>query len=205
MTKLDDFKVVQDFYQKLSEKFPYVTADNWVKLQDISIVKYLEKDEIFLRQGEVLNFGIFVVSGWLKVYYLDVKGNERISAFRNDLDYIDNWNAIHRQEPLPYSISAISPCIIILYPLEKMVKTFSKEPDLLQLCVDLSQEMIKMKQEHYEILTLRSPEERYLHLLKSQKKWLMEVSLTDLAKYLHVSREALSRARNLAALKRFTL
>ncbi|MFC3197564.1 Crp/Fnr family transcriptional regulator [Parapedobacter deserti] len=202
MTGIDDFRIIKDFYQKLSEKYPYVTVESWVKLQEISVVKYLEKDEIFLRHGERLNFGIFVIHGLIKLYYLDEKGNERISAFRGNLEYIDNWNSLHQQEALPYSISAISPSIVMLYPMEKMIKTFRKEPDLLQLCVDLSQEMIKMKREHHEILTLRSPEERYLQLLKSHKKWLMEVSLTDLAKFLHMSREALSRARNQVALKR---
>ncbi|NGM66860.1 Crp/Fnr family transcriptional regulator [Sphingobacterium sp. SGR-19] len=199
---MDDSKVLDDFYQKLSEKFPYVTSRSWEKLREISVVKYLEKDDIFLRHGERLHFGIFVVTGWLKLYYLDEKGDERISAFCESLEYIDNWNSIHQQQALPYSVSAITSSTIILYPLEKMVKTFSNEPDLLQLCVDLSQEMIRKKQEHYEILTLRSPEERYLHLLESKKNWLQEISLTNLAKFLHVSREALSRARNQVSLKR---
>ncbi|WP_165793019.1 Crp/Fnr family transcriptional regulator [Sphingobacterium haloxyli] len=198
---MDDSKVLDDFYQKLSEKFPYVTSGSWEKLREISIVKYLEKDDIFLRHGERLQFGVFVVTGWLKLYYLDEKGDERISAFCGGLEYIDNWNSIHQQQALPYSVSAIASSTIILYPLEKMVKIFSKEPDLLQLCVDLSQEMIRKKQEHYEILTLRSPEERYLHLLASKKNWLQEISLTNLAKFLHVSREALSRARNQVSLK----
>jgi len=202
MTDMDDSKVLDDFYQKLSEKFPYVTSWSWEKLREISVVKYLEKDDIFLRHGERLHFGIFVVTGWLKLYYLDEKGDERISAFCESLEYIDNWNSIHQQQALPYSVSAITSSTIILYPLEKMVKIFSNEPDLLQLCVDLSQEMIRKKQEHYEILTLRSPEERYLHLLESKKNWLQEISLTNLAKFLHVSREALSRARNQVSLKR---
>jgi len=202
MTDMDDSKVLDDFYQKLSEKFPYVTSRSWEKLREISVVKYLEKDDIFLRHGERLHFGIFVVTGWLKLYYLDEKGDERISAFCESLEYIDNWNSIHQQQALPYSVSAITSSAIILYPLEKMVKIFSNEPDLLQLCVDLSQEMIRKKQEHYEILTLRSPEERYLHLLESKKNWLQEISLTNLAKFLHVSREALSRARNQVSLKR---
>lgn len=202
MTDMDDSKVLDDFYQKLSEKFPYVTSRSWEKLREISVVKYLEKDDIFLRHGERLHFGIFVVTGWLKLYYLDEKGDERISAFCESLEYIDNWNSIHQHQALPYSVSAITSSAIILYPLEKMVKIFSNEPDLLQLCVDLSQEMIRKKQEHYEILTLRSPEERYLHLLESKKNWLQEISLTNLAKFLHVSREALSRARNQVSLKR---
>lgn len=202
MTDMDDSKVLDDFYQKLSEKFPYITSGSWGKLREISMVKYLEKDNLFLRHGERLHVGIFVVTGWLKLYYLDEKGDERISSFCGSLEYIDNWNSIHQQQALPYSVSAITSSTIIVCPLQKMVKIFSNEPDLLQLCVDLSQEMIRKKQEHYEILTLRSPEERYLHLLASKKNWLQEISLTNLAKFLHVSREALSRARNQVFLKR---
>lgn len=202
MTNTNDFSIIAGFHEKLSKKFSYVKPENWARLQKISVVKYLEKNEVFLRHGERLNFGIFVVSGWLKLYYTDERGNERISAFCGSVDYIDNWDAIHRKEALPYTISAITASVVILYPLEKMVEIFRNESDLLQLCVDLSQEMIIAKQNHYEILTLRSPEERYHHLLEYRKKWLMEISLTDLAKYLHLSREALSRARNQVDLKR---
>lgn len=196
MKKMNDLILIQDFHQELSRKFPYVKSENWARLQEISMVKHLEKGEIFLRHGDRLNFGIFVVTGWLKLFYLDERGNERIAAFCDSLEYIDNWNAIHQQQALPYSISAITSTTLILYPLEKMVNIFDGEPDLLQLCIHLSQEMIKMRQVHYEVLTLRSPEERYRHLMKYQRKWLNEISLTDLAKYLHLSREALSRARN---------
>lgn len=196
MVDINDSRTVDDFYQKLSNKFPYVKSASWIKLKEISIVKRLEKGEVLLRHGERSSFGIFVVGGWLKLSYFDEKDRERIAAFCSELEYIDNWNAIHKQESLPYLVEAISASIVILYPIKKMVETFRGEYDLLQLCIDLSQEIIRKKQEHYEILALRSPEARYLYLLKSQRKLLMTISLTDLAKFLHLSREALSRARN---------
>lgn len=187
--------IIHSFHEHLSAIYPYVKKKNWNKLEDISIVKHLEKDEMLLKNGDTLQYGIFVVEGWIKFSYIDQMGNERISTFCGDNEYIDNWNDMHQQKQLPYSISALSSTIVILYPLNRMIDIFKNESDLLQLCVDLSQAMIKKKQEHYEILTLKTPLERYFYLENKHKSWLRDVSLTNLAKYLHISREALSRAR----------
>ncbi|MBC9794684.1 Crp/Fnr family transcriptional regulator [Sinomicrobium weinanense] len=189
-------ELIHDFHQSISLKFPYVKSENWEKLERISIVQSLQKNEKLFHSETPLDYGVFVADGWLKLFYIDEKGNERISGFCTKNEYIDNWNDIHQQSPLPYSISALTAATVIKYPLQKMVDTFKNEPDLLQLCIDLSQEMIRKKREHYEILTLKSPLDRYMYVLENRKYWLQNISLTDLAKYLHISRETLSRVRN---------
>ena len=191
-----DQNIIKEFHSILTKKYPYVKQENWLKLQDISIVKYIGKNELLFRAGDYLNYGIFVVEGCLKLFYLDENGLERISTFTTKHEYMDNWNDIHQNSPLPYSISALSASTIILYPLEKMVEIFKQEADLLQLCVDLSQQIIQKKQEHYTILTLKTPLERYSYLLKHRNKWISDISVTNIAQYLHLSRETVSRVRN---------
>jgi len=188
--------IIRVFHRMLAMKYPYVKRINWLKLENISIVKTIEKNELIFRAGEYLNYGIFVIEGCLKLYYFDENGLERISTFTTEHEYIDNWDDIHQKKPLPYSISALTPSIIILYPLEKMVEIFKQEPDLLQLCVDLSQQIIQKKQEHNNILTLTTPLERYTYLLKHRNKWISDISVTNIAQYLHLSRETVSRVRN---------
>lgn len=188
--------IIREFHKLLAMKYPYVRQVNWLKLKDISIVKTIKKNELIFRAGEYLNYGIFVIEGCLKLYCFDENGLERISTFTTEHEYIDNWNDIHGKKPLPYSISALTPSTIILYPLEKMVEIFKQEPDLLQLCVDLSQQIIQKKQEHNNILALTTPLERYTYLLKHRSKWISDISVTNIAQYLHLSRETVSRVRN---------
>lgn len=188
--------IIREFHSILAMKYPYVNHENWLKLQDISIVKNIGKNELIFRAGDYLNYGIFVVEGCLKLFYFDENGLERISTFTTKHEYIDNWNDIHQNRPLPYSISALTPSTIILYPLEKMIEIFKQEADLLQLCIDLSQQIIQKKQEHYTVLTLKTPLERYSYLLKRRKEWISDISVTNIAQYLHLSRETVSRVRN---------
>lgn len=188
--------IIREFHSILAMKYTYVNHENWLKLQDISIVKNIGKNELIFRAGDYLNYGIFVVEGCLKLFYFDESGLERISTFTTKHEYMDNWNDIHRNRPLPYSISALTPSTIILYPLEKMVEIFKQEADLLQLCVDLSQQIIQKKQEHYTVLTLKTPLERYAYLLKHRNEWISDISVTNIAQYLHLSRETVSRVRN---------
>ena len=191
MTKSNQ-NIIREFHSILARKYPYVKHDNWLKLQDISIVKNIRKNELIFRTGDYLNHGIFVVEGCLKLFYFDENGLERISTFTTEYEYMDNWNDIHQKKTLPYSISALTQSTIILYPLEKMVEIFKQESDLLQLCVDLSQQIIQKKQEHYTVLTLKTPLERYLYLLKHRKRWISDISVTNIAQYLHLSRETVS-------------
>lgn len=188
--------IIKEFHRMLAMKYPYVKRENWLKLENISIVKTTEENELIFRTGEYLNYGVFVVEGCLKLFYVGENGLERILTFTTEYEYIDNWNDIHQKKTLPYSISALTPSTIILYPLEKMVKIFKQEPDLLQLCVDLSQQIIQKKQEHNNILTLTTPLERYSYLLKHRNKWISDISVTNIAQYLHLSRETVSRVRN---------
>lgn len=188
--------IIREFHSILAMKYPYVNHENWLKIQDISIVKNIGKNELIFRTGDYLDYGIFVVEGCLKLFYLDESGFERISTFMTKHEYMDNWNDIHQNRPLPYSISALTPSTIILYPLEKMVEIFKQEADLLQLCVDLSQQIIQKKQEHYTVLTLKTPLERYSYLLKQRNEWISDISVTNIAQYLHLSRETVSRVRN---------
>lgn len=195
-SKSDPFSVIQDFHKQLSEKYPHVKPESWAALAGIASIKYLKKDETFINYGGRLHAGVFVLSGYLKLSHSDENGNERISAFCRNTDYIDNWNAIHQQQPLSYTIAAIAPTVLLLYPLEKMIRIFNERPDLLQLCILLSQEMIRLKNEHYQILSLASPEEKYRYLLHKHRNYLQDISTTDLARFLHISREALSRAKS---------
>lgn len=188
-------QTIASFYEILQLKYPYVLSENWEKLKEISEIRHLHKNELFISMGERLRYGIFVVNGCLKLSYMDEHGQERIAAFNTETEYVDNWNDIHQQTTLPYSIYANIPSTILLCPLEKMTKIFKKESDLLQLCIDLSQSMIKKKEEHYSILTLKTPIERYKYILKNRKELVNNLSITDLAKYLHLSRETLSRVR----------
>lgn len=188
-------QTIASFYEILQLKYAYVLSENWEKLKEISEIRHLHKNELFISMGERLRYGIFVVNGCLKLSYMDENGQERIAAFNTETEYVDNWNDIHQQTTLPYSIYANIPSTILLCPLEKMTKIFKKESDLLQLCIDLSQSMIKKKEEHYSILTLKTPIERYKYILKNRKELVNNLSITDLAKYLHLSRETLSRVR----------
>ncbi|MBB4118631.1 CRP-like cAMP-binding protein [Mesonia hippocampi] len=193
---MNDALTIKNFHEQLAIKFPYVEEQSWNKLQNISMVQKLNKNELLCKEGQKLNHGIFVVSGQLKLFYLNESGIERIASFCTRNDYIDNWNDVHQHTALPYSICAISTTTIVKYPLKEMVSIFKQNPDLLQLCIDLSQEIIGKKQDHYQILTLKTPKDRYLWLQKNRPQWLQDITLTELSKYLHVSRETLSRVRS---------
>jgi hypothetical protein len=59
---------------------------------------------------------------------------------------------------------------------------------------------MQQHEEHLKILSLSNPIARYQYIMKNHPKLIQKVTMTDLAKYLYVSREALSRARNQAYL-----
>jgi hypothetical protein len=59
----------------------------------------------------------------------------------------------------------------------------------------LYQELLEQQSEHQHILSLKSPVRRYRYLLERRPVIIQKTTLTNVARYLYVSREALSRAR----------
>lgn len=183
------------YYQRLIKKYPQVTIEEWRLLDNLSTVRYLRKGDSFLRYGKVARFAAFVLSGQFKFSLLDDEGNEKIVKFGFADDFLANCESYQKRTPSTIGITAIEDAVILRINTKKLHHLYGLHPNLLQVKLLLYQELLEQLSEHQYILSLKSPLQRYRFLLEHRPAIIQKISLTNIARYLYISREALSRAR----------
>lgn len=183
------------WYQRLMKKYPVVTPEEWHLLDSIAVVKHIRKGESFLRYGKVARYSAFVLSGMFKFSILDDEGNEKIVRFGFADDFLANCESYNKKAPSAVSITAIEDAVILRINIKKLQPLYDLHMNLLHVNLQLFQELSEQQSEHQYILSLKTPLQRYRFLLERRPAIIQKISLTNIARYLYTSREALSRAR----------
>ncbi|MGF6849595.1 CRP-like cAMP-binding protein [Chitinophaga sp. W3I9] len=187
--------VLPAWYDRLMKKYPVVTQAEWQLLDNIASVKHIKKGDAFLRYGKVARYSAFVISGMFKFAILDEEGNEKIVKFGFADDFLANCESYNRKAPSAISIIAVEDAVILRINIKKLQPLYDLHMNLLHVNLQLYQELLEQQSEHQYILSLKSPLQRYRFLLERRPAIIQKVSLTNIARYLYISREALSRAR----------
>ncbi|WP_114941720.1 Crp/Fnr family transcriptional regulator [Mucilaginibacter endophyticus] len=183
------------WYGQLKKKYPIVTDQEWQLLHSMAVVKHIKKGDSFLKYGKVARFSAFVISGLFKFSILDDDGNEKIIKFGFPNDFLANCESYNKKAPSAVSITALEDAVILKINIKKMQPLYDLHINLLHVNLQLYQEILEQQSEHEHILSLKSPARRYRYLLERRPAIIQKISLTNIARYLYISREALSRAR----------
>ncbi|GAA4325826.1 hypothetical protein GCM10023149_28400 [Mucilaginibacter gynuensis] len=183
------------WYEPLKSKYPVVTEEEWHLLDSMAAVKYIRKGESFLKHGKVARFCAFVMSGQFKFSIVDEDSNEKIIRFGFPNDFLANCESYNKKAPSAVSITALEDSVILKINIKKLQPLYELHMNLLHVNLDLYREISEQQSEHQHILSLKSPLGRYRYLLERRPLIIQKITLTNIARYLYISREALSRAR----------
>jgi len=183
------------WYKQLMQKYPIVTLEEWKLLHTMASVKHIKKGEPLLRYGYVARHAAFVISGMFKFSILDDVGDEKIVKFGFQNDFLANCESYNKKAPSALSIIAVEDAVVLHINIKRIQPLYNLHMNLLRVNVQLCEELMAQQSEHQHILSLRSPLQRYKFLMEHRPIIIQKISLTNIARYLYISREALSRAR----------
>ncbi len=185
-----------DTLKQLMERYNSLSAADWRQWKDISVIKQFRKDEALIREGEIAKVCAFVLQGCFKNSIVNPNGEEKILKFSFESDFLASCTSYNCQVPSGFSIVAMEPSLVMVTNNNALVQLCGKNSSVANLGFVLTQKLMQQHEEHLKLLSYANPVLRYEYILDHYPDLLNKVSLTDLAKYLYVSREALSRARN---------
>jgi CRP-like cAMP-binding protein len=162
-------------------------------LADATFLKIKRNAKVVLNARKLVNKKVFVVAGHFKHSYIQEDGAEKIFSFGFAGDYlIEPFKKGAGDLPVETIFQAMSDAELLVFDLHNKAASSYLS---LQVGLDISNFAMKQLAEHLYILGLRSPYDRYKYLLEHKPQILKNIALTEVSKYLHTSREALSRAR----------
>lgn len=175
------------------EQFMPLSPEEKQAIIDLSIFRSYKKGTVLVREGHLARESYFVVSGCVRVYYI-VNGEEKTTAFYTEYETVLN-KSTSLDTASEYNLACVENSILIVSnpSMEKMI--FEKFPNFEKLCRILSEKLLAKHQASFDAFRISSPEERYLELMEKRPDLLQRVPQYQLASYLGIKPESLSRIR----------
>jgi CRP-like cAMP-binding protein len=183
------------YYQRLIKKYPQVSVAEWLLLDQLACVRHIRKGEHFLRVGKVARYAAFILSGQFKYSFTGDDESEKILKFSFTDDFLTNCQSFNNNKPSFLNITALEDAVILRFNINKVRPLYDLHSSILHVNIQVYQDIMEEQAEHQYILSLKSPLERYRFLMRHRPAIIQKISLTNIARYLFTSREALSRAR----------
>lgn len=174
-------------------KYISLTEDEKNVLLSLDLFRSVKKGTTLLKKGQKSLDSYFVLKGCIRIYYI-IDGEEKTTAFYTEMDALTPHCVINKA-PSEYFISCVEDSILTVSNSEMEVEVNSKFPKFEMMCRILSQELLAKQQIDFDEFKTSSPEQRYLNLLQKRPDLIQRIPQHQLASYLGIKPQSLSRLR----------
>ena len=163
-------------------------------LLNCAVNRALKKGEILLHEGERCRSFYLVDQGYLRTYYY--KDGIAINLnFTFEGSYATNIKSIKSKQPSDLIIEAGENTVVWIFDLDIIAKKFDSHPQIILFIRRVSTLLFVASEEHSNFFKMYTPTERYRYIEKNNPVLLQRIPLSQIASYLGVARETLSRIR----------
>ncbi|MCB9234143.1 MAG: Crp/Fnr family transcriptional regulator [Bacteroidia bacterium] len=174
--------------------FPALNEVLISKLVEMIPVIAPARGTILVREGEVPADCYFVLKGLVRQYQF-IDGNERTTEFYTETHGIVSSRHYTEQTLSPFFLECMEDCLLIAGNMEIDEANYREFPELREITRHmLEQDLNRSKEDHARFI-LSSPADRYVHFMETRKDLSNRVPLHQIASYLGMTAESLSRIR----------
>ncbi|MEZ4772484.1 MAG: Crp/Fnr family transcriptional regulator [Bacteroidia bacterium] len=181
-------------------KFPQFSDEEVKLIVENLVVEEYKKGTILLKEGEVSTQCYFILKGCIRQYF-QMEDDEKTTAFFTEEQAVVSFASYSAQIPANHYFACVEDCTVIVGDFEKEKEMYQKFPQLQALTRTMMEQDFGRTQENFATFITSSPEERYRHLLEKRPELLHRVPLHQIASYLGITPESLSRIRKRLAAK----
>lgn len=159
----------------------------------LDIFRTFKKGTVLLKEGQRSSEGYFVLKGCLRTFYY-IEGEEKTTAFYTEMEGLTPTCVVNKK-PSGYFIACVEDSILTVSNPEMEMEIFEKFPKFESLCRILSEQLLAKNQSSFDEFKTASPEQRYLNLLQNRPDLLLRIPQHQLASYLGIKPQSLSRLK----------
>lgn len=157
------------------------------------VVEY-PKGAVLLREGQVSANTYFVLAGLVRQYIL-VDGDEKTTAFFSPEQWVISLNGMAEPEPSAHYWVCEEASTLVVGNEGAAQKLFTDHPRLESIARLVLERTFSDYQQAMAAYVLATPEQRYLRLLETRPDLIQQIPQYQLASYIGVTPESLSRIR----------
>lgn len=154
----------------------------------------LKKGATILKEGDLCRSFYFLETGYLRTWYN--KGGTEINLnFTFEGDFTTNLKSYKSRQPSELNIEAGEDTVVWVLDMNLLLDKHLQHPQIAKFIRRLAINLLLASEEHSDLFKIYTPTERYKYIEKNRPELLQRVALSQLASYLGVARETLSRIR----------
>lgn len=189
--KLHAVKMVKDFFRSFNI-FSEQEIEEFLSLFE---VRKLNKNEIFIREGEKCREIAFIETGIFRSYYISDEGKDITYCFRFPNDLMASYSSFISGTPSVETMQAISDADLLILKKDKVEELVQINPNWMKFLKTIAeQEYLELEKRFFQ-LQRDNATQRYSALLNDQPEYVQNIPLQYLASYLGITQRHLSRIR----------
>lgn len=183
------------------EHYLPLDADEISLLEGRISERKIKRRQFILQEGDVCKHYSFVVEGCFKMYGVGKKGTEHNIQFSAENEWIADIGSFHSEKPSKLFIEAIEPSVILQIKKQDLLFLYVNLPKFdRNFRVIIEDKFIEL-QNHVLQNISSTAEERYLAFVDKYPKLALRLPNTQIASYLGITPEFLSKVRKDLSLK----
>ncbi|HWW40894.1 Crp/Fnr family transcriptional regulator [Pedobacter sp.] len=170
------------------------SEESWSLLQPALSKRQFNKNGYLLKEGTVCQSLFYIETGYCKSFY-QLDGTIKNTGFFFENDIATNINSFGSGEKSKFNIIACESLEVVIFDKQKLFEAAKQSPQIEALGRNCIRLFASKQEEFSTIFKLYTAQERLAYLELNHPEMLQRVSLTQLASFLGVARETLSRIR----------
>lgn len=164
------------------------------ELEDLFTLREFSKGDHLFRQGELCRHLFYIKKGLVRVYYYSDKGKEITLWFSSEDTLVTAIDSFYLHKPTRDYCEALEDLVVYTIT-HSQLETLLNNKKGAQITFNIMYEVTRKMADLMESIKFRTAEERYISLMSNYPKILQRVSLGQIASYLGITQETLSRIR----------
>ena len=165
------------------------------------LLKEFKRNEYLVRQNEKTNHIGLVVSGMFRFSHNDTNANEWVVGYSFEHDFVCDYPSFNSKSVSTVNIQAVNPSFVYLLPLNELNQFWETDMDTQRLGRQLAETMFAELYQRLLLFYSNTPEQRYLALMQRCPDLQKRLPLKEIASFLGVTPETISRIRKKILLK----
>lgn len=184
-----------DILEMIERRVPGIAEMDLTEIKSHLDFHVIPSRHFISREGYNVTHLNFLQSGLVKAFYLDETGDEIIIHFIEEGAFFTDFYAYQKSEPSKTWFQAIEPVVYASLPMEFIERLCERSHPVEHFYRLVISDIFLNWKSRTEDFQLLSAEERYLKFLKDRAQIASRVTVKDIASYLGIGRQSLTRIR----------